>query len=140
MSGGPKYVDKFEFPSSFGFTGSSSDRLTTTVRSHDRAKPQRFAKGGKVVGGALAAGAALAALNRKKGRPLTSRERREIEAENRGRTSTVDTIRGKTRRQQMEDLGLKKGGKVGYRAGGKHRMPDGSTMKNSAMKKGMKDC
>ena len=45
---GPKYIDRFNFPSDFGFSGSATDRTTTTVRSHERAKPTRFAKGGKV--------------------------------------------------------------------------------------------
>jgi hypothetical protein len=181
---GPKYVKQFEFPSSFGFTGSAHDREVTTVRSHDRRKPQRFAKGGVVRkgsagvnemtfseknpktrrgpamsrekisqavrsmgGGALtetearrlmearpkvahakggsikrvsrsgmtakqklaaagigaAAGAGLAALGSRDDEGKTADRRR---------MSTLDVMRGKSRRQQMQDLGLKKGGKV----------------------------
>jgi hypothetical protein len=48
MNMGVKYVDNFSFPSDFGFTGSSADRATTTVKSHERARPLRFAEGGSV--------------------------------------------------------------------------------------------
>lgn len=110
MSGGPKYVNQFEFPSSFGFTGSAHDRVVTTVRSHERKKPQRFAKGGKVFS--------------KPANPKLSAAKQQ-------RLSVEQTMRGGIRRRREQALGLKKGGKAHM-----HRMSDGSMMKNSAMKKG----
>lgn len=98
-------VKDFKFPRAFGFSGSAGE---VHVRPHTR---QKFAKGGKgsrrpplkpspgqVVGGTLAAGAAAAAYEK-----LRRREER---------TSTMDAIRGATRRQREQELGLKKGGKV----------------------------
>ena len=130
---GPRYVKDFEFPKSFGFTGSGGD---VSIRQHTR---QKFAKGGKVgrrpplkpspgqvVGGALAAGAAAAAYEklRKRDKPKE-------------RLSVGETMDGGIRRRRERELGLKKGGKVKS-----HRMPDGSMMKDSKMGHGgrMKDC
>src|SRR5258708_5526492 len=52
-----KYVKDFEFPSGAGFSGSASDKRTTTVKSHERSLHDKlydegarrgFAKGGQV--------------------------------------------------------------------------------------------
>lgn len=123
---GPKYVDKFEFPSSFGFSGSAGDRTTVPVRQHERQKPQRFAKGGGVkrlakVGAAVGAGAAILEAKRR------ANERRERE-----RLSVGETLRGGIRERREKELGLKKGGKVKANKGGMHQMP-GGMMKNSKM-------
>lgn len=109
---GPKYVNNFEFPSGFGFSSSASDRTTTTVRSHERAKPH-FAQGGAVnsrgpgdqyARGGKAASKKTPGLS-KRGRPQKL-------------VSPVDAVRGNIRRQREQDLGLAKGGQAKYAKGG----------------------
>lgn len=122
---GPKYGD-FKFPSDFGFSGSSGQ--TTTVRSHERRMPQRYAKGGavkrssrpplrpspeQVVGGTIAAGAAAAAYDKHRRNQEAARERERLSVE--------ETLEGGVRRRRERELGLKRGGSVGYRKGGKMR-------------------
>ena len=102
---GPKYVKDFSFPSDFGFTGSAGQ---VGVRGHTRLPPQRYAEGGQV-------------------KPLTPEEEAKLARERKTpppppkeekKASLVDILRGKTRRQQEVELGLKKGGKVKRAMGG----------------------
>lgn len=110
MSGGPKYVKDFTFPSDFGFTGSAGQ---VGVRPHSR-QPPRFAEGGKVdvkkITGAQITEDEAKRLEKAKPPPQPVPEKK---------ASLVDILRGKTRRQQEQDLGLKKGGKVKRMAGGR---------------------
>lgn len=99
---GPKYGE-FQFPKSFGFTGSATDSLTTSVRGHERAKP-RFAEGGAVKKDPPP----------KTPPPKTPPTTPKVE----GKGSLIDIMRGKTRREQEAELGLKKGGKVMKKAKG----------------------
>ena len=115
---GPKYVKDFTYPSSFGFSGSSTDSPSIPVKPHDRARPQRFAEGGRVK------------------RRLSAYSQAGIDAENQGRPtprpppgsippkkpkatpkadeklSATELFGGKGRRQREQELGLKKGGRV----------------------------
>lgn len=119
---GPKYVENFEFPSSFGFTGSASDSPFTNVRPHVRRR--RYAEGGKVESEADRK-ARLAAerlekireakrkgtlgSSRKQPAPDPKKEANTIRAET---TDPVSALKGSTRREQEKKLGLKKGGKA----------------------------
>lgn len=105
---GPKYVNDFTFPKSFGFSGSSGE---VSVRPHTR---QRFAKGGRVRKPpprdsvatlkklAAAAGAGAAGAYAFSGDDEKPRER----------LSVGETARGEVRERREKELGLKKGGKV----------------------------
>lgn len=97
MSGGPKYVKDFEFPSSFGFTGSAHDRVTVPVRGYER---RRFQEGGRVD---------------KDKPPPKPPEPKEPER----KESTIGLLKGDERRRQEKELGLKKGGKVKGKMKGK---------------------
>lgn len=99
---GPRYGE-FEFPSSFGFSGSASDRTTTTVRSHERRRPQRFAEGGKV---------------EKKPPP---KKKEEPPPKPKGLIGRAADELKNRRARQMEELGLSAGGPVGYAKGGKKK-------------------
>ena len=101
---GPKYVTDFEFPKSFGFTGSATDSRTTMVKSYERAKP-RFAEGGQV----------------KDPPPKTPPPKdppKNPPKESAPTRSLIDIMRGKTRREQEAALGLKKGGRPMKKAKG----------------------
>lgn len=99
---GPKYGE-FQFPKSFGFTGSATDSLTTPVKAYERAKP-RFAEGGTV----------------KKDPPPKTPPPKTPPAEPKveGRMSVFDALSGKKRKEREAELGLKKGGKVMKKATG----------------------
>lgn len=98
---GPKYGE-FQFPKAFGFTGSATDRTTVPVKSYERAKP-RFAEGGQVKDPPPKTPA-----------PKTPPTTPKVE----GKRSLIDVMRGKTRKEQEAELGLKKGGKVMKKAKG----------------------
>jgi len=99
---GPKYGE-FQFPKAFGFTGSATDRTTVPVKSYERAKP-RFAEGGQVKDPPP-----------KTPPPKTPPTTPKVET---GKMSLVDLMKGKSRKQQEAELGLKKGGKVMKKAKG----------------------
>jgi len=90
MSGGPKYVKDFEFPSSFGFTGSAHDSPRISVRPHER---RRFQEGGRVD------------KEPKKEEPKPPPKEPDKE-------STIGFLKGDARKKAEKELGLKKGGKV----------------------------
>lgn len=113
---GPKYVNQFEFPSSFGFSGSASDRMTTMVRGHERKMPHRMAKGGravrkappsgltarqKLIGAGIGTALAAGAASQLRDKPKRSE-----------RLSVRDTMEGGVRQRRERELGLKHGGKV----------------------------
>lgn len=125
-----KDVKDFTFPSNFGFTGSAHDRPTVTVRPHERARPQRYARGGKV---RKAEGGIIDKLKSVFGSQVTESEadkfknqtpptkvaeappkKDTVQIDPKG--STVDTLKNQ-RERQMKELGLKKGGRV------KHKPP-----------------
>jgi len=120
---GPKYVDNFEFPSSFGFTGSASDSPFTQVRGYQRAR-RRFQQGGRVESEedrkARLAAERLEAIRKAKregtlGSSKKPSPKKEGESSGSVRARTTDPIsalRGTTRREQEDALGLAKGGKV----------------------------
>jgi len=128
---GPKYVSDFEFPSSFGFTGSATDRTTVPVRGYERSRPRRrFQQGGRVESEedrrARLAAERLAAIQKakregtlgssKKAPPKPeSKSSGTIRAEN---TDVISAVSGRTRREQEEKLGLKKGGRAKKAMGG----------------------
>src|SRR5690554_2907561 len=96
---GPKYVSDFEFPSSFGFTGSATDKQTVSVRAHERRRYQR--------------GGAVESEENRKAREAAEkleRERKEAEkkkSEGSVRAKTTDPIsalRGKSRRELEAEL------------------------------------
>lgn len=128
---GVKYVDDFSFPSDFGFTGSAADRSVTTVKSHERKRPQRFAEGGSV----SSMPPAIAKIIGKRPSQRSAAEQKLVDdyndskaaipivkdrtpaaappaASGEGPLSTLDIMKGKGRRLQEQKLGLKRGGKA----------------------------
>ena len=97
---GPKYVKDFEFPSGFGFSGSAGQ---VAVRGHARQAPQRFAEGGPVK-----APSPVDDPKAPKPSPPSPPPK----------TSLVDLLKGKGRKQREAELGLKRGGKVKREARG----------------------
>jgi hypothetical protein len=127
---GPKYVENFEFPSSFGFTGSASDSPFTNVRPHVR---RRFQKGGAVKSETEAdrkarlAAERLAAIRKAKAdgtlgsdkpKPKAAEPKKSSDTVRADSTDAVSALKGTSRREQMEKLGLAKGGKAKKAMGG----------------------
>lgn len=119
-----KDVKDFTFPSNFGFTGSASDSPRINVRPHERARPQRYARGGKVRkadGGIIDkikgffgsddkdAGKQVAQSTPA---PPPPPKGDTVRVEPKG--STADTLKNQ-RERQMKELGLNKGGRVKHK-------------------------
>lgn len=100
---GPRYVKEFEFPSSAGFTGSATDRTTTSVRSHERSKP-RFAEGGPVTSDKTPPPNPPTSQKQQTASPPPPKKEEKL--------SLAEIMGGKGRRQAEKDLGLKKGGRA----------------------------
>ena len=113
---GPKYVTDFSFPSSFGFTGSASDRPTVPVRQHERQKP-RFAEGGQIKK-QPAPGGEPAPVPVDTGTPNPSKGKEGVPPKAPKKKSLYDIMGGKGRREAEAELGLKRGGKVRRAMGG----------------------
>lgn len=112
---GPKYVKDFEFPSSFGFSGSASDRMTTPVKGYERSKP-RFAEGGPVKDKDVDRNKDNTRVAQAPPPPVPKPKTGDtIQIDPKG--STIDTLKNQ-RERQMKELGLKRGGTPKKKLGG----------------------
>lgn len=114
MSKSFKYVDKFEFPESAGFTGSRQDRVA--VRPHVRG----YARGGAVKkydgGGPVKGDESKAPKTQSTSPPPSTPAPKGDTIQAPKPTSTVDALKNQTARK-MAELGLKRGGSVGKNTG-----------------------
>jgi len=130
---GPKIVKDFEFPSSFGFSGSASDSPRINVRPHERARPkQRYAEGGLVdrakkffgMDTNKSDGDKDAQVAKADPTPQPKAPPRDTIAAP-PTSGPADAIKNQTDRK-MKELGLKRGGKVSktkFKKGGKLPRP-----------------
>ena len=110
MGGYNKDVKDFSYPSDFGFSGSNG---VTTVRSHTRTKPQRYAEGGQVKDDSLVG--KVKRFFTGDDPPATPPKPKDVAAADtipaQKPASAADAIKNQ-RARQMKELGLKRGGKV----------------------------
>lgn len=107
---GPKYGE-FQFPRSFGFTGSADAQAgMSNVRAHVRRPPQRFAEGGPVKADPPEQKKATPTppVNPPKSGATDSNKKAD-------KLSLAEIMGGKGRRMREQELGLKKGGRVKHK-------------------------